>query len=259
MKKYPITLPNGEVINASHIGVNHTIDDNVIGTNASSYSRDFDNDDEVCIEIGVKGIRYAKIGDIKEAYKLLRNEIITKTLRNIDGYSECVYNVVSRYFGNFKEANKHNNYFPTDEEIAYNNKTIGKVSDLAYKNMALSFERAMLAQNLLMEIGIKSTFKASPVIINDKVQDYAFNIVSHDKKHYIFDTTIPTVNNDKVSPLICEIPNEVYEKLIKANSDIGYSVDVTHYSPLQNMDYHIVYDAGREDVYKVDKSYTKKV
>ena len=117
----------------------------------------------------------------------------------------------------------------------------------------------MLSQNLLIELGIKSIYKASGTIIDGKECVHAYNLISHDGKYYIFDATIPTVDNDKLSPIICEIPEDVFDILSNPNGNIGISVEVTHLNPLINADCNITYDAGREDIYKQSKVYTKKV
>ena len=251
MRKYPIVSSNGEVFNASNIGVNHTAVGTFIGGMASSYNKEFDNEDEVCLESGLGDIRYCKIGDIKEAYQILKEEIIAKKPHNIDDYAECVQKTVMRYFGDFSNIKNRLSFFPSEEDIN-GNIEIGKVSDLAHKNAAMCVERAMLAQNLLMEIGINSFFKASGVIINGKLDAHAYNLVNHDGKCYIFDVTIPTIRSDKISPLVSEIPQEVFDKLSKPNQDIGISVELDHFNPLQNKEYSVTYDAGRKEVYQVE-------
>ena len=120
----------------------------------------------------------------------------------------------------------------------------------------MCIERAMLSQNLLKEIGIDTTFKISGIKKNGEDEAHAFNLITHDNKYYIFDATIPTLRNNVISPLICEIPEDIYKKIISPSSSIGASIHVTHYNPLQDKDYDIIYDAGRSDVYE-EPSYTK--
>ena len=257
MRTYPITLSNGDTINVSHIGINHTASGITISNNASTYNREFDNNDEVCIDADANSIRYCIIGDIKEAYQILRNEIFAKKPQSIYEYTLCIENTIVRCFGDFSKSKNRLFSFPTEKDVISGKKNIGKVSDLFHKNMAFGVERAMLAQNLLIETGIKSTFKASSTIVNDKLINHAYNLISQDGKFYIFDATFPSIINDKVCPLICEIPEEVYNKISNPNSDIGISVNVTHFNPLQNMEYNITYDAEREEVYNKGKTYTK--
>lgn len=257
MRKYPITNKDGVVNIASHIGINYLSDGYIISDNASSYARDFDNDDVVFLEMENGNSRYCTIGKISEAYRLMKLEIIGRNPGNLGDYAICVLNTVNGYLGDVSRANRRSTFFPTEKEIAQSSKVMGCVSDLAHQNAACGIERAMLSQNLLLELGIKSVFKTSAATINDKVFTHGYNLISNDGHYYIFDATIPTIKNDKISPIICEIPEEVYNCLIMPNNDIGYSVLVSHYNSLQKEEINITYDAGRENVYKVDKAYTK--
>ena len=256
MRKYPIVDNEGQVILASCIGVNHLADGTVIEGVASSYNRDFDSKDLVNIESESPDIRHGVIGNIKEAYAYLREEISSKEPHDLFEYTECIERVVCRYFGNYYYAKKRLSYFPTDEEVK-NGKKRGKVSDLMQKNVALCTERAMLSQNLLFSLGFNSIFKASGAIMNNKMKPHAYNLISHDGKYYIFDATIPTLFNNKISPIICEIQKEVYDEMAKPNSNNGYSVCVSHIDPLTNIYWDITYDAGRELVYEKGKVLTK--
>ena len=253
MRKYQLIGTNGEIYTLSYIGVNHTANNEINKDNLSSYNKEFDNNDEVCLDDS----RHCIIGNISEAYKILKEEIISKRPINIVDYSECVQRTIMRYFGDYSHVKRRLSYFPTDKEIEQNEKEIGLVSNLAHKNAALSIERAMTAQNLLMEIGIKSVFKVSGVIINDKPDIHAYNLLNHDGKYYLFDVTIPTVNNDKLSPLICELPKDVYDIISNPNSDIGIEVKVSYFNPLSGEECEVIYDAGRKDIYQIEKSYHK--
>lgn len=256
MRKYRIKDENGNVNTASYIGLNHYADGTIIPGAMASYHRYFDNDDLVSIESEKEGSRHGTIGNVKEAYTYLREEIFSKEPHDLFDYAECIEQVVFRYFGNYYYAKKRLSYFPTDEEVSEGEKR-GRVSDLMHKNMALCTERAMLSQNLLFAIGFDSVFKADGIIINGREKPHAYNLISHGGKYYIFDSTIPTLVKNKVNPIICEIPKEVYEKISNPNSNIGYSVNVKHIDPLTNTECDITYDAGRDNIYKEEKEYTK--
>ncbi len=251
MKKYPL-LNNGNTFYASYIGVNHTAINTVISNHASSYDKEFDNSDYVCIESGIGEIRHCTIGDISEAYKILKNEIVTKNPQNLEEYCVCVEETVLKYFGDFTNVKDRLSYFPSEEDIELFGIKMGCISDIAHKNAAMCIERAMLSHNLLLEIGIKSIFKASGVILNGKPDAHAYNLINHDGKYYLFDATIPTVRNDQISPLICEIPKEVFDKISRPESEYGISIPVSHYNPLQSRDYEITYDAKRSETYTPD-------
>ena len=256
MKEYTIN-DNGKEYKMYYIGANHNAEGIIMSGVISSYHEPFDNLDVVNVENGFGGIRHGIIGDIKEAYAYLKDELVSKTPRDLYEYSECVQSVVLKYFGDFTNIYNHLAYYPLDEEINLSNKEIGKVSNLKNKSAAKSVERAMLSQNLLCEIGFDTTFKISGAIVNGKETIHAFNLIRHDGKYYIFDSTMPTMCDGITSPIICEIPRIVYEKMISPFNNIGYSVDISHYCPLQEAECEITYDAGRKELYKASE-YTKK-
>ena len=256
MKKYPIKLNDGRELIASHIGLNHHANGRIHEDVISSYDKYFTNLDEVNIE-NVNGvIRHAIIGDISEAYKILRDNITSNVPRNFKEYIGCIQRTITTYFGHSSNDIKRFSYFPKD-----NNKEgkIGCVSDLAHKHVAMSIERAMVAHNLLLETGISSVFKVNGAIINGQEEVHAFNLITHDDKHYIFDSTIPKLFDYKLDPIICEIPEDVYLKMISPISDIGYSVETSYFNSLENKEFNIIYDAGRKDVYQVKNENTKKL
>ena len=258
MRKYQIKDENGKIKTVNYIGLNHKADGTVISDVASSYNRDFDNNDLVCIDSERSDSRHCTIGNIHEAYLYLREEISSKEPHVLSEYAECIEQAIFRYFGNYFYAKKRLSYFPTDAEVEKGKKR-GMVSDLSHKNIALCTERAMLSQNLLISIGFNSIFKASGAIINGKMKPHAYNLVFHDDKYYIFDSTIPTLIDNRVNPIICEIPKEVYEKMINPSSNIGYSVNVCYIDSLTNTECDITYDAGRDMIYKKEKGHTKKL
>lgn len=256
MRKYRVKRSNGEYVYMSHIGINHAVGVSFGGL-ASSYNGVFDEEDNVNIESGIDDIRYCTIGDIKEAYEILKDSLINRKPKNFLEYSLCVEEAVLRYFGDYSNTKNRLSFFPDDEEVTIDGKKQGKVSDLAHQNAAMCVERAMLSQNLLKTLGIDSTYKASGIINNGKNEGHAYNLVAHDGKYYIFDATIPTICDNEISPIICEIPEDVYEKISNPSQDIGISVHVSHYNPLQKKDYDITYDAGRKEVYEINKDFTK--
>ena len=216
-----------------------------------SYKDVFKSDYKVLIEKKDGYSRYAMLGDIKEAYKLLRDEVNARNPRNMDEYIECVERVIIHYFGNYANIKNRMNIYPKGDDG-------GKVSNMAHKNMALGIERAMLAQNLLWEVGVDSVFKISDTIINDKIVSHGYNLIDQVNKQYILDVTIPTEKNGRVFPIVCEIPKEIYDQMIKNNDIDGYSVHVKHLNPLDCKEYDITYDAGKDNVYEGKKSFTKK-
>jgi hypothetical protein len=144
-----------------------------------------------------------------------------------------------------------NNYPDTD--YIEDGIPIGKVSNLKGMNAAMCVERAMVAQNLLRLLGIKSFYKCSGILKNDKKEVHSYNLVEFDGKYYVFDATMPTLKDEEISPLVAEIPQEVFEELIKSRTREGMSIEVSHYNPLRSEDINVVYDAGRKRNYDATK------
>ena len=64
---------------------------------------------------------------------------------------------------------------------------------------------------------------------------------------------MPNVKDEEISPIVAEIPQEVFEELIKTRTREGISVEVSHFNPLRNEDINVVYDAGRKRNYDATK------
>ena len=255
MRKYLTVDKFGKEYYMRHIGVNYANGASYGGI-ASSYSEKFDNEDEVNIESGIGDIRYAVIGNIKEAYEILKKYLEKEKPSTIYEYSECVEKTILDYFSDYSNTNKRLSFFP-DEETVIEGASMGKVSGLAHKNAAMCIERAMTSQNLLKDLGFDVTFKISGVIVNGKPDAHAYNLLSYNNKYYLFDATIPTIRDDKISPIIGEIPKDIYEKIKNPSSDIGASIHVIHYNPLMNKEYDITYDSARKDIYEVERQLSK--
>ncbi len=256
MREYPLKIGDN-IYNMYHIGVNHTAYGSYIGGVISAYNELLDNNDEVNIESGIGDMRHCVIGDIREAYEILKEILKTRNPESFMEYMECVQETIQKYFGDYSNVEKRLSFFPDDDDVYNGVKEIGKVSDLAHQNAAMCVERSMVSQNLLKTLGFDATIKQSGIINNGKKEAHAYNLVAHDGKYYIFDSTIPTLREGVISPIICEIPKEDYDKISSPTQEIGESVHVIHFNPLQNKEYDITYDAGRKDVYEIESSFTK--
>lgn len=256
MRKYDLKVGD-ETFKVYHIGVNHSAVGTFQGGMISSYKEILDNEDEITVESGIGDIRHCIIGDIKEAYEILKDVLISQKPQSFIEHMECVQETILKCFGDYSNIADRLSYFPDDEEIDNYGMEMGKVSDLFHKNAAMCVERAMLSHNLLKSIGIDSTFKMSGFMNNGNPDAHAYNLIAHDGKYYIFDATIPTLRDDIISPIICEIPKDIYDKISNPTSSIGISVHVSHYNPLQKKDYDVTYDAGRNEVYEANKTFAK--
>ena len=247
------------VKNEKYFGVDHDVNGTIYQNVIAIYDKDFKKDDKIIIDRGPNVIRYAILGDVTPIYQLLRNQMISNDMRNTNDYVNCVQQTVFSYFGNYYEKNKRISYFPTNIEIEKKGKKVGAIADLAHKNVAYGIERAVVSQNLLAEIGFITTFKICNTEVNGDICVHAINLIKHDGKCFIFDSNFPTVHNGRAFPIVCEIPEEVYNKMIIPDKEDGYSVVVKHVSPLDDVEYNIIYDVGREKLYNPSKSKSKKL
>lgn len=221
----------------------------------SSYNGIF-KDEVVLIDSGWADSISCIIGNIDDVYPLLLNTISDKRPQSFEDLCGCVFLVIQKYFGDYSNADeREKNYLKY--ELSKTEK-IGKVSDLKGKNAALCVERAMLAQNLLKYLNIDSYYKCSAILNNDKLEGHAYNLINCDGRYYIFDSTMPTLIQGEINPLVAEIPKNVFDLITSPNSRVGYSVEVSYYNPLKSENKHIVYDYDRENIYVVDEV-TKKI
>ena len=250
METYPKDSLGDEVKKTKRIEINHMLTNDTYLDAMSSFSGYFNNE-EVALYGSNNKVIYCKLGDIKEAYQLLRANIVSKSPYTIEERVECVYRAIVAYFGYYLKVDRFMSFFLSEKEK--------EVTDLAHKDAAPSFARAMVAQNLLLESEVKSIFKESEVMIDGNCVHHAYNIISEDGKYYIFDAYLPSVKDAKITPLICEIPKEVYDLISQPNADIGYSVSVTHFDPFQQKDINIVYDPERPFIYKAGETIQKVI
>lgn len=235
---------------ARYIGINH-IAGGMSGWIDSSFNEEF-KDQEVLIGNGMD-ITPCQIGDVTDAYKLLKEKIEKKNPNDFYELAVIILETVQDYFGDYSNIkNRMNNYHDLDE-LNYYHLEPGKVSSLKKDNSAMCVERAMLSQNLLKILGINSFYKASGIIKDGKIEGHAYNLVEYNEKHFVFDTAIPTLMDDKISPIVAEIPKEVFDKISSNKSDIGYSVSVSHFNPLRNTFVDITYDEGRKDIFEYNE------
>ena len=141
-----------------YIGCNHTDLLRFGGIN-SSFNGTF-KDEEVLIG-SVMDYTPCIIGDISDAYLILKDEIYKIKPTNINELSECIFNTI--LVAACKACtSKLVNYNHDIDEINYGFE-MGKVSDLKGKNAAMCVERAMLSQNLLTSLDINTYYKSSGI------------------------------------------------------------------------------------------------
>ena len=234
---------------AKYIGANH-IHGTWLGGIDSSFSGVF-QDEQVLIG---SGLDYTPciIGDISDIYIMFGRNVAERQPHTFEDYAICMMKTIQDYFGDYSNIDIRMNNYP-DTDYIEDGIPIGKVSDLKGKNAAMCVERAMVAQNLLRLLGINSFYKCSGILKNGNKEVHSYNLVEFDGKHYIFDATMPTLKDEEVSPLVAEIPEEVFLESVKSRTREGMSVEVSHYNPLRSEDINVVYDAGRKIKYDATK------
>lgn len=225
----------------------------------SSYSDELSNDNVICIGVGLE-ITHCKIGDISDAYEILKEKITESFPGSLENISEIVFDTVWRYFGNIDNIRERLNYFPdSDYEEEFG---IGTISSLKGKNAAMCVERASLAHNLFKSLNINSTLKFLEIKIDGKYDAHAFNLIEYDNKFYIFDSSLRRREKDKFSPIFIEIPKEYYLQLVKPMPSDGYLINYSLDVVFDGVDSkrEVIYSPDRENVLSVDISsnYIKK-
>lgn len=229
------------------IGANYT-NGTGHGGYLSSYSDEF-TEETIGIAGGVVEVINAKIGNIKEAYELLKLKIVNIDINNIFEVSRVVLETIDEYFGGFKNIKQRMDYYyPKDEEESKNN----TIANLRGTGAAMCTERAALAHNLLKSLGINSVFKTSGIILNNNEEVHSYNLIEYNNKYYIFDPSITNVINDCNNPLICEIDKESFDLISSPFAKVGISILVKHFDPYSNRDVEITYDSQREKQIEVE-------
>ena len=221
-------------------------------------------DEVALLETGLLDFRYAQLGDIKDAYKILERKL--SDLRNIEFEDAMKYiaETVQEYFGDYSNVSSRFDNYPDEDEVEYFSIERGKVSDLQGKNAAMCVERAMLSQNLLKYIseklpGLESYFKETGIEIQSegdktKREAHAFNLVSYNGKYYIFDSTIPKGTKDNLQPIVAELPENVFETLVESPR-VGYAVEIEHISALTGKKMHYILDYKAKSKYKSNEEF----
>lgn len=219
----------------------------------SSFNGSF-NDELIGIESGLSDIVNTRIGNIKDAYELLKSQISNIDNADIYAISSAVLETVNVFFGGFSNIEARMNYYYSKDFAESEN---NKISNLQGTGAAMCVERAALSQNLLISLGINSFFKTSGIIKNNNKEVHCYNLIEYQGKYYIFDASIPNLINEQVNPLIAEIDKETFDLLSSPISDFGISVTVSHYNPYRDTDVTITYDDSREKHIEVNTIGTK--
>lgn len=164
-----------------------------------------------------------KMGNCNEAYEMLIRNIQKTEDVSFESIMKKVYEVINTYFGPIEKVNTEAREIHYDELGMREEDEV--LENLRGKNIAACVERAALAQNLLQFMGLDSVYKSSQIQNADKRELHSYNLVAHDGKYYIFDATIPRIDEKgEITPLITEISKEEYETLAIARNEDDISV-----------------------------------
>ena len=156
---------------------------------------------------------------------------------------------IDDYFGKLPDSIDAHERFDlyNYEEDGREDSMIALLGEFKGKNAAACTERAVLSQNLLRHIGIDSRY-VEGIIHSEttgKTELHDYNLIAKNGKYYIFDSTIPSINEEhEKTPIITEITEDQYNALSYHNENSGYQMDpitVTHFNPLKNKEVTIHY------------------
>jgi len=214
----------------------------------SSFNKSF-SDELISIQTGIDGHINTVIGDISDAYNMLKDKIKLINLQDIYEISCVVFQVVDEYFNGINNLESRLNYYKDEDELKENE--YNKISNLKNSGAAACVERAALSQNLLRFLGINSYYKSSGIKKDGRNETHSFNIIEFNNEYYIFDSSIPNLINNTINPLITKLSKEEFDLITYPMSNKGISISVSHYNPYRNKDVSITYDSGRKiQVYK---------
>lgn len=202
----------------------------------SSFGEVFNNDVPVLVNNGpFSPIQIGIIGNIDELYEIIQQKI--NETDSIEIKAKKIYEIVTDYFGSFDNVSERSNNYKEDST-----EEKGRVSDLKEKNSAMCVERSMVSQNLLKFLGINSYYKTSMIVNNGKTEAHAYNIFEYQGKYYIYDSTMPKLENGEITPIITEIPKEAFDEISKADETVGFPIKVEYYNPIRKEQKSIIYD-----------------
>lgn len=136
--------------------------------------------------------------DDEEIYIIFLNNLFNSKF-NINGkvypkIKNSVINTLEQYFGKFKVKNKEKIYIRRDNYSDNETNNVIGISKFKNTGIDLCLEKAMLVQNLLSIIDIKTYFVTTNVTYindpNDKYEAHAFNIIKFCGKTRMFDCSL---------------------------------------------------------------------
>lgn len=177
--------------------------------------------------------------DDKEIYDSLIKNL--GELRKIPGFENtslrelvpwAILQTLGEYYGQYyADSNVIPEHHAFYQERAGLNSQSFSVGELKGKKIALCTERAGMAQNMLAFLGYDSLFIMSDLYVfgDKRERSHAYNVVTTEKGHVIFEPTIPAVVRDEKGNIINFLPSsypiteDQYKQLIG-----GGRIEVMH-------------------------------
>lgn len=196
---------------------------------------------EISMQSDLMDIRRQVVGNVDDAYIELMNRIKKSEFCDFEHLCYLVYEIVTDYFGYNYNLEKRLQIFKTIDEVQNT-----EISTIKGMNVAMCTERAMLSHNLLKFIGIDSTLKISSIKADNKTEIHAYNLIKNDDEYFIFDATLPKMENNSVTPLVTDISKDAYDLMKDGSYSSGASVKVIYQTPRRKNVFTMEYDSGRD-------------
>lgn len=206
-----------------------------------SSTNEFIENRKITLQTGLDDIRKETLGNVDDAYALLMSKIQCEDDINFSKLCILIYDTVTEYFGYGFDAGKRLEIFMEQDYESKN-----EISSIKGMNIAMCTERATLSHNLLKFMGIDGTLKFSEVMNDGEKDIHAYNLIHNDGKYYIFDSSIPKIEGEVITPLITRISDEGYALISSKDANVGATIDVTYETPRREGIHKFSYDYGRD-------------
>lgn len=210
-------------------------------------------DREVIVENDLFSIKKITTGNLDDVYETTLDKIKKKDNLNFEEITKLVYQTITDYFGKGHDIQKRLELLPDEdsEEIV----GVAKLTDFKGQNAAMCVERALLSQNIFKLIGVNSTLKLSQITFNGDIDGHAYNILRYKDKFYIYDSSIPTIDEKgEVLPLVKEISEKEYVEIIKENRKDGCKIETNYFAPTKNQNVQMIYDSMSPSIEELENN-----
>lgn len=143
---------------------------------------------------------------------------------NAENLCKLVQKTVFDYYGTGRPNDIYRTFVYRN---AYNKETDVSVKSFCGTGNSMCLERASLAHNYFLLLGVQDTLVSSDIIINGEKDLHTFNVVEIDGKKYIFDLVCSKILNEKM-------PNPIMKNLSEDKKYKGESISFISQSGKNN-------------------------